>query len=203
MSRLFVFPHTFSPTIAILSLIFLFLSSENTTTMIAELLKYTLPALFVFLATYLALSKVLNNERHRLHAEMVLNNQKYITPVRLQAYERMVLLMERISPQSLIMRLQRQDMTNKDLQSLLLKTIRTEFEHNMAHQLYISDKAWEMVRMAKEDCIKFINQTALQTKPDGNSLQLCKLILEKLLDRDLDPTTKAINYLKSEIRELF
>lgn len=171
--------------------------------MIAEILKYTLPALFVFLATYLALSKVLNNERHRLHAEMVLNNQKFITPVRLQAYERMVLLMERISPQSLIMRLQRQDMTNKDLQSILLKTIRTEFEHNMAHQLYISDKAWEMVRMAKEDCIKFINQTALQTKPDGNSLQLCKMILEKLIDRDLDPTTKAISYLKSEIRELF
>lgn len=171
--------------------------------MIAEILKYTLPALFVFLATYLVLYKLLSNERHRLKAEMVINNQKFITPVRLQAYERMVLLMERISPQSLIMRLQRQDMTNKDLQSILLKTIRTEFEHNMAHQLYISDKAWEMVRMAKEDCIKFINQTALQTKPDGNSLQLCKLILEKLIDRDLDPTTKAISYLKSEIRELF
>ena len=171
--------------------------------MVAEILMCTLPALFVFLATYLVMSKMVKSEQLRLKAENVLNNQKYITPIRLQAYERMVLLLERISPQSLVMRTQRQNMTNQELQSSLLKTIRSEFEHNMAHQLYISDKAWEMVRMAKEDCIKFINQTALQTKPDGNSLQLCKLILEKLLDRDLDPTTKAINYLKEEIRTLF
>ena len=171
--------------------------------MIAEILKYTLPALIVFLTTYLTLSKILNNERRRLQAEAAMNNQKFITPIRLQAYERMVLLLERISPQSLIMRTQRPNITNQELQSALLKTIRTEFEHNMAHQLYISDKAWEMVRMAKEDCIKFINQTALQTKPDDNSLQLCKLVLEKLLDRDLDPTTKAINYLKEEVRTLF
>ena len=171
--------------------------------MIAEILKYTLPALFVFLATYLVMSKMVKSEQLRLKAENVLNNQKFITPIRLQAYERMVLLMERISPQSLIMRTQRQNITNQELQSALLKTIRSEFEHNMAHQLYISDKAWEMVRMAKEDCIKFINQTALHTKPDGNSLQLCKLILENTMDRDLDPTTKAINYLKEEIRTLF
>ena len=171
--------------------------------MVAEILKYTLPALFVFLATYLVMSKMVKSEQLRLKAENVLNNQKYITPIRLQAYERMVLLLERISPQSLIMRTQRQNITNQELQSALLKTIRSEFEHNMAHQLYISDKAWEMVRMAKEDCIKFINQTALQTKPDGNSLQLCKLILENTMDRDLDPTTKAINYLKEEVRTLF
>lgn len=171
--------------------------------MIAEILKYTLPALFVFLATYLVMSKMVKSEQLRLKAENVLNNQKFITPIRLQAYERMVLLMERISPQSLIMRTQRQNITNQELQSALLKTIRSEFEHNMAHQLYISDKAWEMVRMAKEDCIKFINQTALQTKPDGNSLQLCKLILENTMDRELDPTTKAIGYLKKEIRTLF
>ena len=171
--------------------------------MVAEILMCTLPALFVFLATYLVMSKMVKNEQLRLKAENVLNNQKYITPVRLQAYERMVLLLERISPQSLVMRTQRQNISNQDLQSLLLKTIRSEFEHNMAHQLYISDKAWEMVRMAKEDCIKFIDQTALQTKPEDNSLQLCKLILENTMDRDLDPTTKAINYLKEEVRTLF
>jgi hypothetical protein len=171
--------------------------------MVAEILKCTLPALFVFLATYLVMSKMIKSEQQRLQAERALNNQKYITPVRLQAYERMVLLLERISPQSLIMRTQRQNISNQDLQSLLLKTIRSEYEHNMAHQLYISDKAWEMVRMAKEDCIKFINQTALQTKPEDNSLQLCKLILENTMDRDLDPTTKAINYLKEEVRTMF
>ncbi len=168
-----------------------------------ETIKYLLPAVVVFLAAYLVLSKMIRSERQRLHAEAALNNQKYITPLRMQAYERMVLLLERISPQALIMRTQRPNITNRELQNMLLKTIRSEFEHNMAHQLYISNKAWEMVCSAKEDCIKLINQTALQTKPDGNSLQLCKLVLERMLDQANDPTKKAINYLKDEIRELF
>jgi CRISPR/Cas system CMR subunit Cmr4 (Cas7 group RAMP superfamily) len=171
--------------------------------MISEVLKYTLPAVFVFVATYLVIYKFLANERHKLRSEAILNNQKIITPIRLQAYERMILFLERISLNSLVIRTQRPNITSQELQNLLLKNIRSEFEHNMAHQLYISDKAWEMVRSAKENCVKYINQTALQVKPDGPSIQLSKLILENMLDTEKEPTSKAISYLKTEIRELF
>jgi hypothetical protein len=135
--------------------------------------------------------------------EAILNNQKLITPIRLQAYERMVLMLERISPQSLVLRTQKPNMTNQALQAALLKNIRSEFEHNMAHQLYISDKAWEMIKTAKENLLKLINQNAISIKSDGPAIQLSKNILEKMLDSDKDPTQKAILYLKSEIRSLF
>ena len=171
--------------------------------MILEILKYTLPALVVFLTTYFVLSKLINNEDKRRKIEAILNNQKLITPIRLQAYERMILMLERISPQSLVLRTQKPKMTNQQLQTALLKNIRSEFEHNMAHQLYISDKAWENIKTAKENLLKIINQNAISLKPNDPAINLSKYILEKMLQTDKDPTQKAINYLKNEIRELF
>lgn len=171
--------------------------------MILEILKYTIPALIVFFTTYLVLNKLINNEDKRRKVEAILNNQKLITPIRLQAYERMILMLERISPQSLVLRTQKPKMTNQQLQTALLKNIRSEFEHNMAHQLYISDKAWENIKTAKENLLKLINQNAISLKPESPAIQLSKYILEKILDSDKDPTQKAIGYLKTEIRTLF
>ena len=171
--------------------------------MIFEILKYTIPSIIVFLTSYLILSKMISNEDKRRKVEIVLNNQKVITPIRLQAYERMILMLERLSPQSMILRVQKQKMTNIVLQKALLKNIRMEFEHNMAQQLYISDKAWEKVKTAKENLIKIVNQNAISVKPDGQSLQLSKNILETMMEPDKDPTQKAILFLKSEIRTLF
>jgi hypothetical protein len=171
--------------------------------MILELLKYTIPALIVFLTAYLILTKLISNEDKRRKVETILNNQKMLLPIRLQAYERMILMLERLSPQSLVIRTQKPNMTNQDLQSALLKSIRSEFEHNMAHQLYISDAAWEIIKSSKENLIRLINQNAISLKPDGPAIQLSKYILEKILDSDKDPLQKAILYLKTEIRTLF
>ncbi|MCK9208621.1 MAG: hypothetical protein M0P66_16030, partial [Salinivirgaceae bacterium] len=165
--------------------------------MLPDILKITIPALLVFATAWLVLYKFIGNENKNRKVQVLLDNQKVITPIRLQAYERMVLFLERISPQSLVIRTQKQNMTNLDLQNALLKNIRSEFEHNMAHQLYISDKAWEMVKTAKENVIKTINQNAIKVKPDAPAIQLSKLVLEKMMEYDTDPTQKALDYLKS------
>jgi len=171
--------------------------------MLLELLKYTIPALIVLLTAYLVLTKLIDNEDKRRKVEIILNNQKMLLPIRLQAYERMILMLERLSPQSLILRTQKPDMTNQDLQTALLRSIRSEFEHNMAHQLYISDTAWEMIKSSKENLLRLINQNAISLKPDGPAIQLSKYVLEKILDSEKDPMQKAILYLKTEIRTLF
>lgn len=168
-----------------------------------EILKYTLPALIVLIFTYLIIGRLLNAEQARRKTETVLNNHKLVTPIRLQAYERMVLFLERISLQSIVIRLQKSDMSSQDLQNALLKSIRSEFEHNVAHQLYISDKAWEMIKSAKEQLTRMINQTALQVKPDSPAINFSKMLLEKAMDIEKDPIRNAILYLKGEIRELF
>ena len=171
--------------------------------MTIELFKIIIPALLVFLASYLALERLLREEAARRKFESTLGTKKISTPIRLQAYERVVLYLERISPESLLIRTNQPGMTIKDLQSALLTNIRNEWEHNLSQQLYISTKAWGFVKNSKDNVIKLINVTAEKFNPNDTSIKLSHLILEKLVEMDTHPTARAVEFLKKEANELF
>jgi len=168
-----------------------------------EILKYTLPALIVFITAWFIIKQMIGNDQKRRNFEIITKNQQHITPVRLQAYERMALLLERMSPESLIMRISNQSMTAKQLQTELLNTIRAEFDHNVSQQIYISPQAWELIKNAKSTVTQLINNAASRVKPDTNALVLSKLILEDLMAQDKSPVAYALDFLKKEIRQLF
>ena len=103
-------------------------------------------------------------------------------PLRLQAYERLVLLSERIALPNLISRVGQQDLTAKEMQLLLTQSIRQEFEHNISQQIYVSKEAWEAVNNLKEQNMLIINQVA-QFLPDGaTGTQLNKSLLDVLIE---------------------
>ncbi len=171
--------------------------------MVGEILKITLPSLVVFFTAVYTLRAMIKKERDNRRIDIVLQNQKMITPLRLQAYERIMLFLERISPNSVIMRLQTPEMTVKQLQKEMLVIIRTEFEHNLSQQLYLSIDAWEEVKIAKEKTIKIINTLVDELKPDDSAMKLSQLIFEELIEMEQTPSQKAINILKEEVRLLF
>ena len=162
-----------------------------------EFLQYILPSLVVFAAVYLVLHFHLKQQREKQKIEVLLNNRKSILPIRLQAYERLVLFLERITPEALIMRNQRPNLTVYDLQSKLIKAIRSEFDHNLSQQLYVSNDAWKMVRNSRENVVKLINSCAEQNDPKKPAMHLSKTILEESTGAN-DPTQKAIKFLKEE-----
>ena len=86
---------------------------------------------------------------------------KVVTPIRLQAYERMALYLERISPNSLILRTFRPGMDIKALQTAMTKSIRDEWEHNLSQQVYLTTESWNRIREAKEEMINLINGSAV------------------------------------------
>ncbi len=169
--------------------------------MFSEILKITLPALFVFLAGYLALRAMIKNETRRQKSELMFNSMKISLPIRLQAYERLTLLMERISPESVIIRVNQNGMLASDLQSALLSNIRAEWEHNLSQQLYVSNEAWELVKNAKENIIKLINICADKVAPNDSGYDLSRKILELYAELEINPTALAIDFLKKEIKE--
>lgn len=171
--------------------------------MVLELLKIILPSLLVFLAGYLAIERLLREESNRRRAEMSLNSKKVSTPIRLQAYERIVLYLERISPDSLLVRINQPGMSAKNLQSSLLSTIRSEWEHNLSQQLYVSNQAWAIVKNAKDNVTKLINTCSDKVGPKDSSLKLSTVILESMVELDNHPTAKAIEFLKKEVNEIF
>ena len=171
--------------------------------MVGEIIKFTLPALIVFLTAFYSIRLLLKKDQENQRVNIILQNQKIITPLRLQAYERIMLFLERINPNSVIMRLQTPNMTVQQLQKEMLMIIRTEYEHNLSQQVYLSIDAWEEVKIAKEKTIKMINTLAEELKPDDNAIRLSQLIFEELIESEQSPTQAAINKIKEEIRILF
>lgn len=169
---------------------------------LTDILKITLPALLVFLTAWLLLRNMIKNSEDKRRYEMMMHNSKTVTPIKLQAYERIVLFLERISLESLLVRVSSPDMTSQQLHSALLTTIRSEFEHNLSQQIYMSQQAWEVVRNARSNTIKIINSEAEKMKPDAPGMLLSKQLLEKIMEMEKEPTRAAIDYVKAEITRI-
>ncbi len=168
-----------------------------------ELLKYTVPSLVVLAAAYFLLKMFIDKETEKNQVQMRLDVQKISLPVRMQAYERLVLLLERIEPAGLLVRTNMPGMTASQLQSALVQAIRSEFDHNLSQQLYVSTKVWEMVRNAREETIKRINTAAMKLPADATSADLASLILINDIDAALSAVKGALDLLKTEARNNF
>jgi len=175
----------------------------NTATGIIEVLKYILPSLIVFLTTWFLVSRYFRGEDAKRQQQLVLNNQNLITPLRLQAYERIILYLERINPESLVMRLSKPGLNCQQLQNELLAAIRAEYEHNLTQQIYISYQSWEMLKNAKNTTILLVNAIAEGLKKDEPAINLSKAILEKVIQEEKNPASEAVIFIKNEINRLF
>src|SRR5450759_1750643 len=102
-----------------------------------DILKITIPSLIVFLTAWVLLRNMIKNDQDKRRQELLLLNSRTVTPIKLQAYERIVLFLERISLELLLVRVSSPDMTAQQLHSAMLSTIRSEFEHNLSQQIYI------------------------------------------------------------------
>jgi hypothetical protein len=166
-----------------------------------DLLKITIPALIVAISSYFIIKKLSDsaNESKKLRGKSIA--RKDIMMLRLQAYERLILLMERITPDNLIMRIDPTGMNANEYHLELLSNIRAEFDHNISQQLYVSDLVWQEISSAKEEVTRLIN-FAFQQLDDLTLLSINKKIIDVYIKSEL-PTLKAITSIKAEARQLF
>jgi len=170
---------------------------------VTEILKITIPALIVFFTAWIVLRNMIRNDQDKRRQELILQNNKLISPIKLQAYERVVLFLERISLESLLVRVSSPEMSASQLHTAMLNAIRSEFEHNLSQQIYMSHQAWEVVRNARSNMIKIINSEVEKIPPDSSGMALSKRLLEKIMELDKEPTRAAIDYVKGEIARIF
>jgi hypothetical protein len=170
---------------------------------ITEIIKITIPALIVFFTAWIVLRNMIRNDQDKRRQELILQNNKLITPIKLQAYERIVLFLERISLESLLVRVSSPEMSSSQLHTAMLNAIRSEFEHNLSQQIYMSQQAWEVVRNARSNMIKIINSEVEKIPTDSSGMALSKRLLEKIMELDKEPTRAAIDYVKGEIARIF
>ncbi|MDH5608431.1 MAG: hypothetical protein OEY56_03045 [Cyclobacteriaceae bacterium] len=166
-----------------------------------ELAKILGPALIVLYAVYLMVRSFMSARLEEVKIETRHKNQEIVVPIRLQAYERITLLLERISPNHLVSRLSNAELTAREFQHIMIAEIRQEFNHNLSQQLYMSDEAWAYVSGAVEDTITMINEAGADMEEGSKSFELARVLFEKGMQRD--SIHNALGYLKNEIREVF
>jgi len=167
-----------------------------------EIIVVLLPCISVVLMAYWFINRPLRIEKLRLQNEFDKHNAKIVTPIKLSAYERLVLFLERTSPDEILNREMQPEMSAFELQMRLLKVIREEFEHNVSQQIYVSPNCWQAVTDAKASINQLINIAATQVSPNDHSLNLAQIIIQTYNTETETATKTAINMLKNEIGRL-
>jgi hypothetical protein len=129
---------------------------------------------------------------------------KYTLPLRLQAYERTVLFLERINPESMLIRLHVPGMSALDMQGLIISDIRAEYQHNISQQIYVSDSAWKTVKKVKEDTISMINSAVKALPENASSVDLSRSVLSHLANLETEnPYELALQIVKGDMQAIF
>jgi hypothetical protein len=168
-----------------------------------EIIKIIIPALLVLITVYILLDKMLKNDQNQKLHELHKKNISTTTPLRLRAYERLMLVLDRTSPTNLIVANYEHSMTCFDLQSKLHSTIREEFGHNASQQIYVSNELWTAIRATQESLVKLINLCSSQFTPDTPATALAEKIIEIYSQSEQSPGEVASELLKKEVRGLF
>lgn len=148
------------------------------------------------------------NEERKRQWELKRESQKTVSSIRLRAYERLVLLLERTKPENMIVELQRTHpealatWTIGQVQQYLLQTIRAEFDHNQSQQVYVSDELWDLVINARDQMGAFIISIAAQIPANANAQTYVTALLTAYSSNGTTPTDKALEELKNEAKEL-
>lgn len=171
--------------------------------LLAQIIIALLPAVAVVVVVYIMLKKSGEKEIANLSLQLKKERQKFFLEPRVEAYQRVVLLMERINPHNLVMRLHNPKASAVAFQTELLQNIRNEYDHNVAQQIFISPQAWEMVKKSKEETIKIINIAAKQMEEKASATDLSGKIFELISELEELPTDITIQQLKKELQRLF
>ncbi len=170
---------------------------------ILEIIKITVPALIVFFTVHTLFKQYLDGQYRLKAAELQQGRLSTTMPLRLQAYERLSLLCERIELPNLIMRIQPEDMTVAEYRLSLMLAIQQEFEHNITQQVYVSEQLWEILKMARDQTVEIINLSAEKLAPKANGRELSRLILSLPPEHLVGALEKALLAIKREASTLW
>ena len=168
---------------------------------IFDLFLFAIPSIITGIIAYYFFREHTKNEDGRRRFLLKKDMQVNAMPLRLQAYERMALFLERISPSKLLIRIAPNNSNKADYETLLIQSIEQEFEHNLSQQIYISDKCWSIATTAKNATIQLIRKASMLEKTDTAN-KLREVVLTEMMERR-SPSDAALSFIKEEVSDLW
>jgi len=170
------------------------------TSTLVTLLSFTIPTIVTGLIALYFFKEHTKNEDKRRSYLLKKDKQNIALPLRLQAYERMSIFLERISPQGLIVRVSPSGDDKANYEKKLNKTIEQEFEHNLAQQIYMTPECWNVIITSKNAIINMIRKSLANTEIK-NAQEMREDILQKSAGSE-SPTSVALSYIKNEVHKI-
>ncbi len=171
---------------------------------VLEILKYTVSGVIVFFVGWFFVRAYIKETLDIKTLEFKKAGLAHALPLRLQAYERIVLFLERINPSNMLVRLHVSGMSAREMQNIILSDIRAEYQHNISQQIYVSNTAWAVLKKIKEDTISMINSATYALPENAPAVELSKSILIHLANLETDnPYDTALTIVKRDIQQLF
>lgn len=170
-------------------------------TKILELLSYTIPAIVTGVVALYFFKFHTKNENNRRNYLLRKDKQNVALPLRLQAYERMALFLERISPDKLLVRVSPTSTDKVAYLRKLINTVESEFEHNLAQQIYITDDCWNVIKTAKNATLNLARE-AMTAGENKDAKAMREDILQQMVEKE-SPSGTALSFIKNEVKKIF
>ena len=167
-----------------------------------DILKYTISGWLVVLGAYFLYKTVKHTSPTINNTVPSISTSKDFIAIKLQAFERLILFIERIHPANIFLRLHLPGMSASEIQSLILNEIRAEYQHNITQQLYVSADTWSLIKRVKEDTVTIINEAVYQLNGSASAVDLSKIVFANLSALDVTPYDIALRVIKTEMEEM-
>lgn len=165
---------------------------------ILEIIKVTVPALIVFFTVYYLFKQYLAQQLQVKAMDFKHNQQSTTIPMRLQAYERLSLFLERISIPPMMLRVQQEDMSAKQMALALMISVQKEYEHNITQQVYVGNHLWQIINFAKGDVLMTIQSVSEKLPANATAKDFGKAVIAELAVKEVQPLERALEAIKKE-----
>lgn len=167
---------------------------------ILQMFGFLLPAVVTGVVAFYFFKMHTKNEEGRRRYLLHKDSQANTLPIRLQAYERMALFLERISIPNLVVRIAPKSADKAAYENLLIQSIENEFDHNLSQQIYLTDELWNVIKAAKSATVQMIRKAAMSETDSADKLR--EDILTETMDKT-SPSATALSFVKKEIGNLW
>jgi hypothetical protein len=168
-----------------------------------DILKFTLAGIGTVYAAFYLIKPYLDKAESIQLMELKKTISNQTLPLRLQAYERVVLFIERVNPASMLVRLHGTGLSAAELYAIIANEIRNEFQHNITQQIYVSARAWTVVTRVKDDTLSVVTNAVKALPETATGLDLSKTVLAHLSHLQDNPYDIALKIVREDMEALF
>lgn len=168
-----------------------------------DILKYTLAGIGVVYIAFYLFKPYLDKGQNLQALELKKSISGQTLPLRLQAYERLVLFIDRLNPANLLIRLNGNGYSAAELHSIILNEIRTEYQHNVTQQIYVTAQTWAVVKRTKEDTINLLNNAVKAMPENATGLDYGRVLLTHLSKIEDNPYDIATDLIRKDLEHIF